>query len=137
MNNLWTKEQVAFVKLKHAEGCRPKEIGEAMGKSRAAILGRLFRLGLRSPRPQAETYKVKNRVTGQIFIKHYPKPRPPTASLPHHVNLIDLKNNHCRWPISKDEWGHHMFCGDAVLTKLPYCTIHARIAYSEPNRRWR
>ena len=52
-----------------------------------------------------------------------------------HLDLVDLDNHTCRWPIGdpKDENFH--FCGRKVRIGQTYCEEHSLIAYVKPNKK--
>lgn len=52
-----------------------------------------------------------------------------------HLDLVDLDNHTCRWPIGdpKDENFH--FCGRKVRIGQTYCEEHSMIAYVKPGKK--
>lgn len=60
----------------------------------------------------------------------------PPDSSPFAVALIDLKPEHCRFPLGDPRDLHGFrFCGAEVHPERPYCTRHCRIAYRRPGER--
>lgn len=51
------------------------------------------------------------------------------------VDLLDLKEGMCRWPIGDPQDEHFHFCGCQKAASGSYCEHHARIAYQPVNRR--
>lgn len=47
-------------------------------------------------------------------------------------SLMQLRNNHCRWPCGDPKTKDFYFCGDPsadLLAGQPYCLAHGMIAY--------
>lgn len=51
------------------------------------------------------------------------------------VRLLDLKPDHCRWPLGATDGPDTLFCGEARDEPAPYCPEHCRIAYTPVGRR--
>jgi GcrA cell cycle regulator len=134
---MWTSEQDNQLRAMHAEMPRPTcaEMGERLGASKNAVIGRRHRIGLggskriakppnRSPnRPKAEPRVSKRRLAMTVKDK---LACPDTLPVGGTKSLLDLKRGECRFPFGN---GPYTFCGCRVVTKLPYCAGHARIAY--------
>jgi GcrA cell cycle regulator len=58
-------------------------------------------------------------------------PRTPLAG----VDLLDLKETMCRWPVGDPQDDDFHFCGQRRADGLPYCEQHARIAFQPVQRR--
>jgi GcrA cell cycle regulator len=48
--------------------------------------------------------------------------------------LIDLKDRMCRWPIGDPRDATFRFCGCTIVSGLPYCSEHAKVAYQSATR---
>jgi GcrA cell cycle regulator len=48
------------------------------------------------------------------------------------LSLLELNKATCHWPIGDPSSPDFFFCGGKVLTGLPYCARHARVAYQPP-----
>ncbi|MGE4314081.1 MAG: GcrA family cell cycle regulator [Pseudobdellovibrionaceae bacterium] len=46
------------------------------------------------------------------------------------VQLADIKERMCRWPIGDPKHDDFHFCGAMSSAGLPYCEVHAKIAYN-------
>lgn len=46
------------------------------------------------------------------------------------VQLADIKERMCRWPIGDPKHDDFHFCGATSSAGLPYCEVHAKIAYN-------
>jgi GcrA cell cycle regulator len=136
---MWTAEQDNQLRELHTTGMPFSEIGEMMGVTRNAAIGRAHRLGLpprrdmsaprkprnRSPnRPKAEPRVSKRRLAmlqAEPLLRDVPNTPPIRAK-----SLLDLAKGECRWPFGDKPY---TFCGCRTFTGLPYCVGHARIAY--------
>lgn len=56
---------------------------------------------------------------------------PPDRS-PFAVSFDDVKNHHCRWPVTPITDGLFLFCGDEKVEGYSYCTRHCFLAYERP-----
>lgn len=46
------------------------------------------------------------------------------------MQLLELADNQCRWPLGLDAFGVREFCGSATPRRgLPYCEEHMKAAY--------
>ena len=48
------------------------------------------------------------------------------------LSLLELNEATCHWPIGDPSSPDFFFCGGKVLTGLPYCAQHSRVAYQPP-----
>jgi GcrA cell cycle regulator len=139
----WTVEQIDLLKKLWAEGETAAAIAARLdGISRSAVLGKVFRLRLRTDKAaaasptkaksaghgRAETALVRRRRGGQN------KRRQSTlAAGTRRTTLLELTNNTCRWPHGRPGTSKFFFCGaaDADLEHgIPYCARHMRRAYN-------
>jgi GcrA cell cycle regulator len=51
------------------------------------------------------------------------------------VDLLDLRENMCRWPVGDPQDEHFHFCGCQKSGNGSYCEYHSRIAYQQVSRR--
>jgi GcrA cell cycle regulator len=140
----------------HKEGLSCSEIGNALGFSRNAIIGKLFRSGLRDkgytegyrparknggrnakdttfhpPRTRRPRRTFTNAVNGQPF-EPYPELIDTVAVPPDTMvqcSLQDLTLHTCRFPHGDPLKPGFFYCGNPTYSRLPYCKAHARIAY--------
>jgi len=47
----------------------------------------------------------------------------------HALQMANLKQNQCRWPIGDPDSDNFHFCGETVFAGKPYCYEHCRQAY--------
>ena len=139
VENPWTNEEIATLRRLWEAGWSGGRIAHEIGRSRAACMGKLWRLGVfEKTRRKASSRKTKERVTpakpvwrrivpeandNQPPVKPPPKPKLPGTL----VLLVDLEPHHCRWPVGDPK--EMLFCGDAREEARPYCPHHVRIAY--------
>jgi len=138
----WTVERIELLKSHFAAGLSCREIADAIGVSRNAVIGKLNRLNLtreKKPRraPQSEDRAQKRprsvpRMQYQILRKLYAEAPPAieeTIESQHRCSLLELSKEKCRWPISTPGLADFSFCGNRPLDGLPYCAGHTRLAY--------
>jgi GcrA cell cycle regulator len=151
-DGFWTKERIALLKRLWRQGKTAAAIGaELGGLSRAAVLGKIFRLRL-APAKQAaaknsETAEREKRKRGKALMarpdvprrrraakaKPSDKARRRKASKP--KTLLELTNDCCRWPYERAGHRNYFFCGAAgadLARGIPYCPEHMRRAYLVP-----
>src|SRR5262245_3863968 len=115
----WNDEKDEELRRLWAEGYSAKEIAEALkiGVTRCAVLGKVNRLGLPLRKPAPPPPKpVKPVVLRRIF---RPAPRkerrvlqetPVEVSKPRRLQLVQLEDDHCRWPIGDPRGKRFFFC---------------------------
>lgn len=136
----WGPAQVERLKHLHADGCSCAEIARTLtrefpapGYTRAAVIGKLWRLGLSSDAQTARLNVKRNRPKAE--------PRPPVAApepspyVDRHADAwaplpgvppvlrLHASKRHCQWPITVDgdELG---WCCGAAAKRGPYCVSH-------------
>jgi GcrA cell cycle regulator len=133
---MWTSEQDDQLRAMHAETPRPTcaRMGERIGCSKNAVIGRRGRIGLAGPKRVAKPRdrspnrpKAEPRVSMQRVAMFKAEPvSADTLSIGGGKSLIDLAPDECRWPFGDKPF---TFCGCEAVDGLPYCAGHARIAY--------
>jgi GcrA cell cycle regulator len=137
----WTAEGIELLRRLWADGETATAIGVRLGgMSRSAVLGKVFRLRLRTEK--AATARALKKSAAQIGSgvtvlarRRRSQPRkdaqsPPATGL-RHKTLLELTNSTCRWPHGRPG-GKFFFCGapEADLEcGIPYCARHMRRAY--------
>jgi GcrA cell cycle regulator len=108
------------------------------GVSRNTIIGKARRMGLdrrntanqRKPvidrRKRWRKRPTRPLIKVEAMPEAIPAPR-PIAPVGQHVLLIDLRPEHCRWPIGEPV--EMLFCGQVKNGSSSYCEAHARRAY--------
>jgi GcrA cell cycle regulator len=138
----WTEaEQVRLLEL-IAEKWSATKIGEKMGKSRNAIIGRCYRTGLKLISMAARTsgpYKPRTTRPRLRVISNSLSPvqalfQTEATNLPPDfsedmVSFEDVKEGQCRWPIGDPTSAAFRFCGSESMAHQSYCPRHCRLAY--------
>lgn len=141
----WSPELDAKLRQRWVEGTPTKAIGEELGLTKSAIVGRARRLGLAarpSPIPakqQAltrEQQRAERRALGNTRGPRstFGPPRPATVAAP--MLFEEREGLRCRWPM----WGYseragwpQRFCTASRRAGECYCDEHAAVAYP---KRW-
>lgn len=149
----WTDEMDATLKELWQSGMRALLIGNVMGKTKNAVIGRAHRVGC--PRRENKT-RGKNFqsdiIKAKKIIKALPSPPPvatvravsvltrvktePVVREGQPVHFFDLKAHHCRAPM----WDHYktgdMYCGKRKKNGSSYCEEHhAKFTTKPPVRK--
>jgi len=137
----WSDDDIETLKRLWRDGMTAVEIGIRLGgKSRSAVLGKVFRLRLpsndstASPEAQkAAARATENTVTWRRNGAVREKLRQTAVrAVPRAKTLLELTNNCCRWPFRRPGTSRFFFCGNegADLERgIPYCEKHMRRAY--------
>ena len=126
----WTEARIAQLKALCRDGYSASEIAGVLGVTRSAIIGKIYRLGLRetplrhrrNPPPHAKMAPPAPHIR--------PKPEPPQFTL----LIFDLKPGQCRWP-SDEEGKPFTFCGANQEAGSPYCPVHRERSVSVGSQR--
>lgn len=129
---MWTKEIIAKLVKLAAQGLSYTEIGKALGITKNAAIGKARRL--RISKPPAEAVIKQRKPTPKPKQKLAPKPPTPLEKETmltgmKFVSMMDLKDDHCRYPIDKD--GETVFCGLPKFKKS-FCQEHGAKCYMPP-----
>ena len=114
--NEWTPERTeALVKL-WEQGLPTAEIGQRLGVTKNAVIGKVHRLGL--PKRQSP-------------IKGTAKPKKKKVDV---IRLDSLKPGMCSWPEGDPGEEDFRFCGKKAVVGKPYCEDHCARAYVKPSK---
>jgi GcrA cell cycle regulator len=143
----WTDERLERLKIGFAAGWTCRQIADAIGVSRNAVIGKLSRLNLtreNSGEMPARKKSPKARRRGsvpqlrQLLQAVYAEPSSEACEAPisseHICSLLELSEARCRWPINTPGEKDFGFCGNTPLEGLPYCAGHSRLAYRPGSR---
>lgn len=139
----WTDERVEMLKKLWADGLSASQIAFELGDiSRNAVIGKVTRLGLTGRKKISTSTKVTERKSVKITnldtinqkragtLKSAPLPKEQPILLPPlKLELFELTEHTCRWPIGDPAQEDFHFCGHQCPIEIPYCTAHMRIAY--------
>lgn len=163
----WTARQEAELARLWADGWSATRIGERIGKSKGAVIGKVYRLDL----PRRETKVTKERVVMHrvtrttASVKAYlrqqarsrneqnPKPitlprcdgfmpaPPPVAEVvPQKPTIVTIQDHQCRFPLSgtdAPQTGETPLCGLQTRRGSPYCPEHHARCYTAVPKRVR
>ena len=153
----WTPELIKDLKRLWNKGLTTVEIGNRIGMSKNAVVGKAHRLGLEG-RPSPIKRDKKSAVTQEVvkkvvetekklpqidelesssfppeeILKADPIPEMPKLKKGKHkgVQLVDLKPTSCRWPEGDPKDADFCFCGRECANGRVYCEEHSAIAYT-------
>ena len=138
----WNQQKVEDLKKLWNEGVATSRIGEQLGFTKNAVIGKAFRLGLErrqnSRKKTAQTQQFSSATmyressgasTAQNIVKREPVRRREKFSFKKSiVGTGSFKS--CQWPIGDPlEEGFH-YCGGQNIPTKPYCIDHYKKAYN-------
>lgn len=148
----WTEENTETLRAMWGGGHSGSEIGNRLGITRSAVIGKAHRLGLagggeaparrsarishqmrelarKNPKPKRKkTEPTGRRAIVESLLKSAvldPLPTGPDL-VPTVFRLVDLEAHHCRWIPGEVSEG---YCGRNRVEGISYCEYHARRAY--------
>ncbi len=107
MINEWTPQRISVLIALWNEGLTTSEMGNRLGITKNAVVGKVHRLGL--PKRGSP-------------IKQKPKP----AAV---IGMASLRPGMCSWPDGEPGKEDFRFCGDPSEAGKPYCPHHCERAY--------
>lgn len=145
----WTNEAVEIMRLMLADGATMREVANAIGASRNAVIGKSNRMGFQSARaqgshiakvlkpthvPRASIAKPTKTVRTQSDTPAVNPKRerfaaieaPPPA---HGVTLMELTAAHCYFPHGDPKYETFRYCGAEAAPGKDYCLHHHGIMY--------
>ena len=146
----WSHNRVEQLKKLWEAGLSASQIAAELGNvSRNAVIGKVHRLGLSgrakslSSAAPAQPAQHMMRVTrpiargntalAQAFeVEPDPVISDNVVPMSQRLSLLELNEATCHWPIGDPSSPDFFFCGGKVLTSLPYCARHSRVAYQPP-----
>jgi GcrA cell cycle regulator len=157
----WTDDRVEQLKKLWEAGLSASQIAAELGNiTRNAVIGKVHRLGLsgrakspssavprqRKVRPAQHMMRINrpvsrgNTALAQAFeVEAEPDPIAYDNVVPmsQRLNLLELNENTCHWPVGDPSSPDFFFCGGKALASLPYCAHHSRVAYQPASDRRR
>jgi GcrA cell cycle regulator len=134
----WTEELVSLLRRLKLDGFSASQIGNRLGRTRNAVIGKWNRLG-ESIRKTPERNKLNASLGGRAArktrpVRDVPPKLKPITKLPppkreprpagNPVVLLDLKSHHCRWPHGDPRHDSFRFCGAQREPGSSYCEHH-------------
>src|SRR6266478_5129166 len=156
---LWSDWQIDILKAEWPNGkLSASQIGNLIGKSRNAVIGKSHRLklGNREPsgdkrtgkdrkerpppplRTKASAPKIEMAIIKKKAIppRFYPNAVPLTTKPP--ISIMELRTNTCRAPVGHGSDGLVVYCGDFTFADKPFCEGHCAMYYAPTReRRWK
>ena len=142
----WTPERVEQLRSYFEAGLSCRDIAVNIGVSRNAVIGKLSRLNLshgtpdgerrvrrKKPATPAERPTAKQQLAMLQAVYDQKTDEAPVVSA-NSCSLLELSEQHCRWPISTPGADDFCFCGNTPLGGMPYCSGHSRLAYQTGSR---
>ena len=114
--SVWTDDRLEHLKSLWSKGLSITQIGQEIGVSRNAVVGKVHRMGLpkrNSPIMRAE--KV---------------PAPQPVSPVNAMTFQEWDRSKCCWPIGDPKSDDFRFCGERASEGRPYCAHHCAMAYT-------
>ena len=109
----WTAEKIATLMALWEEGLTTSDIGDRLGITKNAVVGKVHRLGL--PKRGSP-------------IRAKPEPKKDT------VSMAKLRPGMCVWPEGEPGSDEFHFCGGEAVEGKPYCAAHCERAYIKPSK---
>lgn len=109
----WTAEKIATLMALWDEGLTTSDIGDRLGITKNAVVGKVHRLGL--PKRGSP-------------IRSKPEPKKDT------VSMAKLRPGMCVWPEGEPGSEEFHFCGAEAVEGKPYCAAHCARAYIKPSK---
>lgn len=148
----WTPERDQALRDLADAGLTSGEIARNIGMSRNAVMGKLWRLGIRKGPPsvsmeEREKYRPpkpdRNAPVTVAPLKPHasiPPRRIPLLTLaedrPKNLQIWELEAHHCKWPMGDPKDADFHCCGAVRKDdKSPYCAYHHERAYRPPGVR--
>ena len=122
----WNADALATLKDMLAAGRSSREIAQALGVTRNAVIGKSRRIGLnwaaRKGKPPKPPLRRPRKRKPLPFMARRIKPKPTGP-----VHFRDLEAHHCRW--IPGEPSSQLYCGAERVQGSSYCGTHTRAAY--------
>ena len=101
----WTAERIAQLRGLVSSGATYPAIAAQMGTTKAAISGKVYRLGI-----------VSNRKAVSVL-----RPEP--------ITFAEMSREDCRFPFGDPKHKDFHFCGQPAVPGKPYCETHCALCY--------
>lgn len=140
----WTDERVAILRALIAKGETARNIGQELGITRNAAIGKALRLGLhigggkkdRTRGHRKDVADKRNKLTRLFLPRQYQEriAPSPTVAAPDSINktLLELRGSDCRYPVTEDS--PFLFCGHPQDGGSSYCAHHHQLCTMDKRR---
>lgn len=126
--SFWTGERVETLRKMHGQDATFATIGDALGCTRNAAIGKAMRLGLPgrksvNPKPRVRSRSRRRKNSAQL------------CDIPEsqRCTIMQLTARTCRFPFGDPRKPGFFFCGAATALGSPYCRSHLHVAYERWN----
>jgi GcrA cell cycle regulator len=137
----WNEEMDNILRRMASEKATAAQIGEAVGKTRNAVIGRAHRTGVKLLSPKLnQSQRVRIVTPARVVFVAKKKPwAPPVVAEKTKAQVITLafRSAKCKWPIGHPGEADFRFCEEPSVPGCPYCAEHRLIAYQPPRERVR
>ena len=142
----WTDEKVAKLKELWGKGNTASQIAEIIGGlSRNAVIGKAHRLNL-SAKIKTRTATSNQKFDNSLEEKNNNKSRGRRSKFKsliiekdfepeNPIQLEELNENTCKWPIGHPNEKSFYFCGRSSLKDFSYCKLHLLYAYQPKGKK--
>jgi GcrA cell cycle regulator len=143
MISFWTQTKEKILKAMWGKGSSAREIGDKVGATRNAVIGKARRLELEARVPENFVTKTKKAPVKKVAPPPPPPPRSTTPGVKYLSRgsasdlLMSLSADNCRWPDGHPSGDDFTFCAGKKQGSSPYCKIHSEIAYTPATRKLR
>ena len=141
----WTEERVAKLKELWGRGKTASQIAEIIGGiSRNSVIGKAHRLNLSAKiktRTATSNQKFENSLQDNNKIKRGRRSKFKSLIIEkdfepeNPMQLEELNENSCKWPIGHPDEKSFYFCGRSSLKDFSYCKLHVLYAYQPKGKK--
>ena len=135
MEQFWTAEKMEQLRAFAAAGMSGGQMGDALGCSRNAIIGKAHRSGIALKNRRNDRTAEERLSNKRVRIRKLRVASPsipfPEKIVPLNLSFPELNEFHCRWPYGE---GPYTFCGHWPLVNSAYCPFHqakSKMTYEE------
>lgn len=158
-NTTWDDERIETLRALWTDGQTASQIGEVLGCTRNAVIGKVHRLGITRDlsinrqeavaTAEAPHHERAARIAQQRNPQHLMEQAKLVAELaakwvpgrPTHrkgyKTIFQLGPRDCRWPIGEKYESARMFCGNRAVPGKSYCSEHWGSVYVKTSKRVR
>lgn len=139
----WNTQKIESLRKLWDDGVATSQIGQQLGFTKNAVIGKAFRLGLERRQNSRKRTGPIQQTTSTIYRETVPSTDTQTHNeikvsttkkrdkFQFKKSIVGTGNfNKCQWPIGDPlKEGFH-FCGDENIPTKPYCIEHYKQAYN-------
>ena len=144
MTFAWNEATFERAKALYAAGQHSAaQIAAVIGTTKGAVIGKMGRAGVSSPRTKADNAPPRPRAERKPVERKGPAKLPPpqpvmlAPSPATGKTLMDLAPRECRFPTGENAEGKHVFCAAETLPNASYCPDCRALVYAPPGTKQR